>query len=177
MNIRASEEDLPMITEPKLKVMLPNIDCFKEQNEFDPVFKIDKRKMKVKNKNATTSKMKQSQDSSDLASVSDSDSSKDSQEDKPAVDSKDSLSQSEETDDEAEADKMFKLQNRYVLGMLSSNHELFLFDRQVKMNKNVENWLVNVEDAMRVSLKKHMKNAILRFANQPIEEWICDYPQ
>lgn len=30
---------------------------------------------------------------------------------------------------------------------------------------------------MRVSVKKHMKNAILRFPNQPIEEWISDYPQ
>ena len=54
MHIRASEEDLAMIIEPNLKVILPNIDCFKDQNEFDPVFKIDKRKMKVKNKNATT---------------------------------------------------------------------------------------------------------------------------
>lgn len=60
--------------------------------------------------------------------------------------------------------------------MLSSNRELFLFDRQVKMGKNVENWLLNVEDAMRMSIKKHMKNALLRFASQPIEEWICDYP-
>jgi len=30
---------------------------------------------------------------------------------------------------------------------------------------------------MRVSVKKHMKNAILRFANQPLEEWLGDYPQ
>jgi hypothetical protein len=61
--------------------------------------------------------------------------------------------------------------------MLSRNRELFLFDRQVKMGKKIEGWLSNVEDAMRVSVKKHMKNAILRFANQPLEEWICDYPQ
>ena len=61
--------------------------------------------------------------------------------------------------------------------MLSRNRELFLFDRQVKMGKKVEGWLSNVEDAMRVSVKKHMKNAILRFSNQPIEEWLCDYPQ
>lgn len=45
------------------------------------------------------------------------------------------------------------------------------------MGKNVENWLTNVEDAMRMSIKKHMKNALLRFASQPIEEWVCDYPQ
>ena len=30
---------------------------------------------------------------------------------------------------------------------------------------------------MRVSVKKHMKNGILRFSNQPIEEWVLDYPQ
>ena len=63
------------------------------------------------------------------------------------------------------------------MGMLSRNRELFLFDRQVKMGRSIENWLVGVEDAMRVSVKKHMKNAILRFANQPIEEWVGDYPQ
>ena len=61
--------------------------------------------------------------------------------------------------------------------MLSRNRELFLFDRQVKMGKTIETWLSNCEDAMRVSVMKHMKNAILRFANQPIEEWIGDYPQ
>lgn len=61
--------------------------------------------------------------------------------------------------------------------MLSRNRELFLFDRQVKMGKNIEGWLSSVEDAMRVSVRKHMKNAILRFASQPLEEWIGDYPQ
>ena len=33
------------------------------------------------------------------------------------------------TEDEDEADKFVKLQNQYVLGMLSRNRELFLFDR------------------------------------------------
>ena len=61
--------------------------------------------------------------------------------------------------------------------MLSRNRELFLFDRQVKMGKKIESWLASCEDAMRLSVKKHMKNAILRFSNQPIEEWIGDYPQ
>lgn len=64
-----------------------------------------------------------------------------------------------------EADKLVKLQDQYVLGMLSRNRELFLFDRQVKVGKNIEGWLTNVEDAMRVSVKKHMKNALLRFAS------------
>ena len=88
-----------------------------------------------------------------------------------------SLEHSEETEDDLEADKLVKLQHSYVLGMLSRNRELFLFDRQVKMGKKIETWLSSCEDAMRVSVKKHMKNAILRFANQPIEEWIGDYPQ
>lgn len=60
--------------------------------------------------------------------------------------------------------------------MISKNRELFLFDRQVKMGRKIETWLQNVEDAMRVSVKKHMKNAVLRFADQPIEEWMNDYP-
>ena len=57
------------------------------------------------------------------------------------------------------------MDHSFVLGMLSGNRELFLFDRQVKMGKNVEHWLTGVEDAMRVSIKKHMKNALLRFAS------------
>ena len=96
-----------------------------------------------------------------------------------AVESEGSLSNSDgdETDDQAnEADNLVKMDHQFVLGMLSGNRELFLFDRQVKMGKNVEHWLTNVEDAMRVSIKKHMKNALLRFASQPIEEWIGDYP-
>ena len=46
----------------------------------------------------------------------------------------------------------------------------------MKIGKRIENWLSNVEDAMRVSVKKHLKNAILRFSSQPLEEWIGDYP-
>ena len=44
------------------------------------------------------------------------------------------------------------------------------------VNKRVEEWLGDVEEAMRISVKKHMKNGILRFSNQPIEEWVLDYP-
>lgn len=84
---------------------------------------------------------------------------------KPGILSDDSLGNSEETEDELEADKLVKLQHSYVLGMLSRNRELFLFDRQVKMGRTIETWLSSCEDAMRVSVKKHMKNAILRFAN------------
>ena len=92
------------------------------------------------------------------------------------VSEEESLEHSVETEEELEADKLVKLQHSYVLGMLSRNRELFLFDRQVKMGKKIESWLASCEDAMRLSVKKHMKNAILRFSNQPIEEWIGDYP-
>lgn len=34
-----------------------------------------------------------------------------------------------------------KLQEQYVMGMISKNRELFLFDRQVKMGRKIENWL------------------------------------
>ena len=70
-----------------------------------------------------------------------------------------------------------KLEEYYVLGMIGKNKEMLLFDRQIQISKKVEEWLVNVEDSMRISVKKHMKNGILRFSNQPIEEWILDYPQ
>ena len=45
------------------------------------------------------------------------------------------------------------------------------------MSKRVEEWMSSIEEAMRISVKKHIKNGILRFSNQPIEEWILDYPQ
>ena len=70
-----------------------------------------------------------------------------------------------------------KLQEYYVLGMVGKNKELLLFDRQIQMSKKIEEWFQVVEDSMRISVKKHMKNGILRFSNQPIEEWILDYPQ
>lgn len=98
---------------------------------------------------------------------------------KPNVNSEGTLTDPNESyeSDEQEADKLVTIEEQYILGMLSKNRELFLFDRQVKMGRRIENWLQNVEDAMRVSVKKHMKNAILRFADQPIEEWMLDYPQ
>ena len=69
------------------------------------------------------------------------------------------------SEDENTTDKLVKIQNQYVLGMLSRNRELFLFDRQVKIGKRIETWLQAVEDSMRVSVKKHLKNAILRFSS------------
>ena len=82
-----------------------------------------------------------------------------------------------QSDSEKEEDNLVKLQDYYVLGMVGTNKELLLFDRQIQMNKKIEEWLQIVEDSMRISVKKHMKNGILRFSNQPIEEWILDYPQ
>ena len=125
-------------------------------------------------------KVEKSAGSSEIESVTiDSNSTINDQKKLVAIDSADSLSNSNAigSDDSDEADQLVKLQHRFVLGMLSSNRELFLFDRQVKMGKSVETWLTNVEDAMRMSIKKHMKNALLRFASQPIEEWVLDYPQ
>ena len=181
MKVRDSQmsaEDLPRITEAVKHVPMPVIEIFKNQNEFDPVFKVDKKRKRVKDKTAlgVTAQPKSEKDS-DLDSVSLEESSSGEEEKVDGLDSKASLSHSEETDEELEADKLVQLQNKYIMGMLSRNRELFLFDRQVKMGRSIENWLVGVEDAMRVSVKKHMKNAILRFANQPIEEWIGDYPQ
>lgn len=79
--------------------------------------------------------------------------------------------------DREDQDKLVKLSDFYVLGMVSRDKELFLFDKQIQMGRRVEQWLEKAEDAMRLSVKKHMKNGILRFSSQPIEEWILDYPQ
>lgn len=45
------------------------------------------------------------------------------------------------------------------------------------MSRHVEEWCLQVEQSMKTAVKKHMKNAILRFTNQPMEEWVLDYPQ
>lgn len=52
MNIRDSQQsadDLPKIVETQLKTLpMPNMDVFKEQNEFDPVFKVGHKAVKIK---------------------------------------------------------------------------------------------------------------------------------
>ena len=83
----------------------------------------------------------------------------------------------QQSDSEKEEDILVKLTESYVLGMVGKSKELLLFDRQVQMSKRVEDWMSQLEEAMRIAVKKHMKNGILRFSNQPIEEWILDYPQ
>ena len=179
-----SDEELTQVAEIKPQLKMPHLNIFKERNEFDPIFQGERGKIRKKRTDKGELAVSGSgKNSSDIDSVSiDTHSSLDEKNNKKmaAIESEGSLSNSDaqESDDEQdEADELVKMDHRFVLGMLSSNRELFLFDRQVKMGKNVENWLINVEDAMRVSIKKHMKNALLRFASQPIEEWIGDYPQ
>ena len=70
--------------------------------------------------------------SSDIDSVTlDSDSTHKNKNNKPTGLDSESISNSElnESEDTDEADQLVKLNHRFVLGMLSSNRELFLFDR------------------------------------------------
>lgn len=181
---RAIDFDLDIAnTNDQRNVKMPKLNVFKERNEFDPVFQVERGgriQPKMPDHARVEKKVEKSAGSSEIESVTiDSNSTINDQKKLVAIDSADSLSNSNAigSDDSDEADQLVKLQHRFVLGMLSSNRELFLFDRQVKMGKSVETWLTNVEDAMRMSIKKHMKNALLRFASQPIEEWVLDYPQ
>jgi hypothetical protein len=64
-----------------------------------------------------------------------------------------------------------------VLGMISLNKELFLFEKPVPMVDGVENWLVNVEKQMHDTISKMLSYAVSSFPNQPLDEWILDYPQ
>jgi len=41
-----------------------------------------------------------------------------------------------------------------VLGLISQNKELFLFDRHVSMSQPIDRWLKETEQAMQVSLRK-----------------------
>ena len=44
--------------------------------------------------------------------------------------------------------KTFQLKDFSVLGLVSSNKELFLFDRHIPMAGGIESWLAQVEHAM-----------------------------
>lgn len=68
-------------------------------------------------------------------------------------------------------------QDFIVLGFVSSNKELFLFDQHVSMSKPLESWLAETELAMQDSLRKQMIDSIENFTREPIEEWVLDYPQ
>lgn len=87
--------------------------------------------------------------------------------------------------------------NQYqVLGMISQNKELFLFESPVQIendNKaikeiegyevsgtgtgNVEQWLLKVEKSMQETMQKQMQYAVKSFATRALDEWVLDYPQ
>lgn len=83
-----------------------------------------------------------------------------------------------------------------VLGMISQNKELFLFEQPVLIQNdnqkikevegyevsgmgtgNVEQWLMKVESSMQNSMRKQMQYAVKSFATRALDEWILDYPQ
>lgn len=64
-----------------------------------------------------------------------------------------------------------------MLGLVSQNKELFLFDRHIPMAGGIETWLAQVEHAMQATNRKLMKSAVEKFVSEPIEEWALDYPQ
>ena len=87
--------------------------------------------------------------------------------------------------------------NRYqVLGMISQNKELFLFESPVPIDNdnksikevegfevsgtgtgNVEQWLLKVEHSMQETMRKQMQYAVKSFATRALDEWVLDYPQ
>jgi hypothetical protein len=73
--------------------------------------------------------------------------------------------------------KTFRLKDFSVMGLVSTNKELFLFDRHIPMAGGIDSWLFEVEQAMQATNRKLMKSAIERFVTEPIEEWALDYPQ
>jgi hypothetical protein len=83
-----------------------------------------------------------------------------------------------------------------VLGMISQNKELFLFEAPVDIENdnralkevegyevsgtgtgNVEQWLLKVEQAMQETMRKQMQYAVKSFATRALDEWVLDYPQ
>lgn len=86
--------------------------------------------------------------------------------------------------------------NQYqVLGMISPNKELFLFESPVQIDNdnkaiaevegyevsgtgtgNVEQWLLKVEQSMQATMRKQMQYAVKSFATRALDEWVLDYP-
>jgi len=86
--------------------------------------------------------------------------------------------------------------NEYqVLGMISQNKELFLFESPVQIENdntsikevegyevsgtgtgNVEQWLIKVEKSMQETMQKQMQYAVKSFATRALDEWVLDYP-
>jgi len=87
--------------------------------------------------------------------------------------------------------------NEYqVLGMISQNKELFLFESPVQIQNdnhaikevegyevsgmgtgNVEQWFLKVEQSMQESMRKQLQYAVKSFATRALDEWVLDYPQ
>lgn len=87
--------------------------------------------------------------------------------------------------------------NEYqVLGLISPNKELFLFESPVQVQNdnlaikevegyevsgtgtgNVEQWLIKVERSMQETMQKQMQYAVKSFATRALDEWVLDYPQ
>ena len=83
-----------------------------------------------------------------------------------------------------------------VLGMISPNKELLLFETPVLIQNdnhaikevegfevsgtgtgNVEQWLIKVEKSMNETMKNQMQYAVKSFATRALDEWVLDYPQ
>lgn len=98
---------------------MPDINVFKDQNEFDPVFKVDKKKKNKKNKKTDVkvgaeevkSPNMKTVDGSDLDSLEINDSSDEELDvDKQIAEQNDENSSSaEESEEELEADRLVKL--------------------------------------------------------------------
>ena len=58
---------------------------------------------------------------------------------------------------------MITLKDFYALGMVSPNKELFLFDRHIQMTRQPEQWLGQVETAMKSTIRQQLKNSVERF--------------
>ena len=64
-----------------------------------------------------------------------------------------------------------------ILGMISHQSDLLLFNRSVAYNSKPEVWLLKTEFCAHETIGKLIGNAVSSFPKQPLDEWIVDYPQ
>lgn len=105
---------------------MPQFDAFKDKNDFDPIFKVKGERV-IKPKDGKADIKVENEHDSDSVSFGSS-SGKENEAKKNQESDEDSLDQ-EFTESENEEDKLLSIKRNYVLGMLSKNREVFIFDK------------------------------------------------
>ena len=67
--------------------------------------------------------------------------------------------------------------NKTILAMLSAEHEKIPFDKIIDpKKKNVEDWMNEVEDQMKCSMRSVLLKSIKDYVTKPRADWVLEHP-